>query len=451
MLDLLVSNGMIVDGQGTIPGSIGVSGSRIVSRHAIGESLPAARKTIEADGLLVLPGVIDPHVHFYGEGIGEYSRLAVRGGVTTFIGMVRGAPEIPLATVVADHRNTGLAEAVTDFSFHVVLYDRENTLAQVPALAAQGFHSFKMFMAYKRRGMMAKDEFLFAAMDQIRKVGGVALIHAEYGELIDYLEDAAVAANLTEASHYEMTRPAESEAAAIEIVALAAHATGCPAYIVHLSSAQGLAACQRARARGVPIWIETCPQYLTMNDQTLRALGAVAKIAPPLRSVADCRCLGTALLTGGINTIGSDHASYSAEAKAVGGSNIFSAPFGMSGAPTLWPAMFTWALDNNVPLPVLVRAMSETPARLFGLSHRKGSLAPGLDADMIIVDAKQRHVVDMKAISAGVQPNPAASTAMAGWPQTTISRGEIVWNDGKVLGAAGRAQFITQQASVGAA
>ncbi len=445
MLDLLISNGMIVDGQGAMPGSIGVSGSRIVSRYAIGEPLPAARKTIHADDLLVLPGVIDPHVHFYGEGIGEYSRLAVQGGVTTFIGMVRGAPEIPLATVVENHRNTGHAEAVTDFSFHVVLYDRDDTLVQIPALAALGLHSFKMFMAYKRRGMMVRDEFLFAAMDQIRKVGGIALIHAEYGQLIDYLEDAAIAANRTDAAHYEMTRPAESEAAAIEIVALAARATGCPVYIVHLSSAQGLAACERARARGVPIWIETCPQYLTMDDGTLRQLGAVAKIAPPLRSAADCRCLGTALLTGGVNTIGSDHASYSPEAKAVGGSNIFAAPFGMSGAPTLWPAMFTWALDNEFPLPVLVRAMSETPARLFGLSHRKGSLTAGLDADMIIVDPKQRHVVDMKAISPGVQPNPAASALMAGWPQTTISRGEIVWNDGKVFAAAGRAQFITQQ------
>ena len=445
MLDLLITNASIVDGQGTMPGSIGVSAARIASRHARGEPLPAARATIDAEGLMVLPGVVDPHVHFYGEGIGEYSRLAVRGGVTTFIGMIRGAPEIPLATVVEEHRRAGVAEAVTDFSFHVVLYDREDSIAQIPALAAQGFASFKMFMAYKRRGMMVRDEFLFAAMDAIHKVGGIALIHAEHGELVDYLEQAAVASGRTAVECYEPTRPAEAEAAAIEIVALAAQATGCPAYIVHLSSNLGLAAVERARRRGVPIWTETCPQYLLLDDDTLRHVGAAAKVAPPLRTAADRRSLGTALLTGSVNTIGSDHASFSAEAKAGGGGNIFAAPFGMSGAPTLWPSMFTWALDNGIPLPVLVRAMAETPARLFGLSHRKGSLAPGADADIIIVDPKLRQTVDMKAVSPNVCPNPAAGGPLAGWPEITIARGEIVWRDGQVTGAAGRAQLIAQQ------
>src|SRR5690606_25833128 len=123
-----------------------------------------ARETIDADGLMVLPGVVDPHVHFYGEGIGEYSRLAVRGGVTTFMGMIRGAPEVPLAQVVGEHQRDGIAASVTDFSFHVVLYDREDTIPQIAGLAAQGFRSFKMFMAYKRRGMMASDAFLFSAM-----------------------------------------------------------------------------------------------------------------------------------------------------------------------------------------------------------------------------------------------------------------------------------------------
>ena len=443
MLDLLITNGSIVDGQGVMSGSIGVADSRIVARYATGQELPPSRATIDARGLLVLPGVVDPHVHFYGEGIGEYSRLAARGGVTTFIGMIRGAPESQLATVVDEHRHAGLTEAITDFSFHVVLYDREDSIKQIPALAAQGFRSFKMFMAYKRRGMMVRDEFLFAAMDAIHRVGGIALIHAEHGELVDYLELAAAASGCTGVECYEPTRPPEAEAAAIEVVALAAQATGCPAYIVHLSSNAGLAAVERARRRGVPIWTETCPQYLTMDDGTLRALGAVAKVAPPLRTEMDRRSLATALRVGTINTIGSDHASFSAEAKG-SSSNIFAVPFGMSGAPTLWPSMFTWALDNAIPLPVLVRAMSESPARLFGLSHRKGSLSPGVDADIILVDPVLRQIVDMKVISPKVCPNPAADVPLAGWPLVTISRGDVIWGDGNVTGAAGRAQLIPQ-------
>lgn len=445
MLDLLIKNGVIVDGQSSMRGSIGIAGSRIAGRFASGLDLPAARQVVDAKGLLVMPGVIDPHVHFYGEGIGEYSKLAVQGGVTTFIGMIRGAPEEPLAAVVDRHLNDGSAASVTDFSFHIVLYDREDTVAQISDLAKRGFRSYKMFLAYKRRGMMVRDAFLFEAMHEIRKHGGIALAHAENGEFIDYMEQRAIREGRTSVEHYEPTRPAEAEAASIELLALAAHATGCPTYVVHLSSDQGLAAIHRARRRGVPIWVETCPQYLLMDNDTMCRHGATAKIAPPLRTKADLRALGTALLTGALNTIGSDHASYGLSAKQVDCANIFDSPFGMSGAPTLFPAMFTWALDHNVPLPIVVRAMSETPARLFGLSHRKGTLAPGADADIILVDPKARQKVDFKTHSPNVCPSPLEGESLAGWPLVTVSRGEVVWRDGRVTGTAGRGEVVPQQ------
>lgn len=445
MLDLLIKHGTLVDGQGVNQGSLGIASGRIVARYAAGETLPAARRTIDSAGRLVMPGVVDPHVHFYGEGIGEYSRLAVRGGVTTFMGMIRGAPERPLADVVDEHAQGGLSEAVTDFAFHVVLYDREDTIAQIAPLAARGFRSFKMFMAYKRRGMMVRDEFLFAAMHEIARVGGIALVHAEHGEMVDYLEQKTIAGGKVSFEYYEPTRPAEAEATAIEILALAAQSTGCPAYVVHLSSNQGLAAIERARRRGIPIWAETCPQYLLMDDADLREHGAAAKIAPPLRTSADRRSLSTALLVGAINTVGSDHASFSIEAKSAGEGNIFAVPFGMSGAPSLWPAMFTWAQDSGFPLPVLVRSMSESPARLFGLAHRKGALAPGLDADVIVVDPAKRERVDMRALSPAVLPNPVMARPLAGWPDVTVSRGEVVFENGHVAGAPGRAQLIAQQ------
>lgn len=432
MLDLLIRDGTIIDGQCAARGSLGVSGSRIVARFAQGVDLPAARRTIEAGDLFVLPGVVDPHVHFYGEGIGDYSRLAIAGGVTTFIGMMRGDADRRLNDVVADHVQDGRTASVADFSFHICLYDRDDTVAQLAALTAAGFRSFKMFLAYKRRGMMASEGFLFSAMMTIASLGGIALVHAEDGEFVDYLETAAIAAGKRDPEHYEPTRPPEAEAAAIEMVALAAQATGCPAYIVHVSSAAGLAALERARRRGVPLWAETCPQYILMNDDTLRRNGAMAHIAPPLRSPRDQAALGTALRTGAVNSIGSDHASYSREAKERGRDNIFAAPFGMPGAPTHWPGMFTWAQDNGVALPTLVRAMSETPARLFGLSPRKGTLLPGSDADMILVDPGARRVVDADAIWPNVCPSPLAGERLGGWPEITILRGSVAF-DGKTI------------------
>jgi dihydropyrimidinase len=445
MLDLLIRNGTIVDGQGSARGSIAVANGRIAARYMLDAELPSARAVIDADDLLILPGIVDPHVHFYGEGIGDYSRLAAAGGVTTFIGMIRGEPDEPLAAVVDNHRRDGAAAAVVDFTFHVVLYDRDDTIAQIAALADQGFRSYKMFLAYKRRGMMASESFLFAAMQEIARVGGITLVHAENGEMIDRLEQAAIAAGRVKPEDYAPTRPPEAEASAIDVVALAAEATQCAAYIVHISSGLGLAALERARRRGVPLWGETCPQYLLFDDAAVRRNGPPAVIAPPLRSRADQRALGTALGTGAINSIGSDHASFSPAAKARGNDDIFASPFGMPGAPTLLPAMFTWTLDNNVPLPILIRAMSETPARIFGLGHRKGSLRPGNDADIVLIDPKERRKVDAAAIWPKVCASPIAGATLAGWPQTTIARGEVIYRDGAIVAETGRGQLVHQQ------
>ncbi len=444
MLNLLIRDGTIVDGQGSFNGSIAVSDGRIVARFAAGADLPAARNVIDARDRLVLPGIVDPHVHFYGEGIGDYSKLAVMGGVTTFIGMIRGEPQQRLADVVADHARDGAVASIADFTFHVVLYDRDDTIDQIAPLTTQGFCSFKIFLAYKRRGMMVRESFLFAAMQEIGRIGGIALVHAENGEMIDRLEQAAIVAGRVKRADYAPTRPPEAEASAIDVVALASRATGCPAYIVHVSSRAGLAAVEAARRRGVPLWAETCPQYILMDEHEVHRHGPLAVIAPPLRTPVDQSALATAVMTGAINSIGSDHASYSAAAKDRGKDNIFASPFGMPGAPTLWPSLFTWAIEQDVPLPTLVRAMSETPARLFGLAHRKGTLLPGADADIIVVDPRARRTVDAAAIWPNVCASPLAGRSLAGWPELTISRGEIVWRDGNLTAAHGRGQLIKQ-------
>jgi len=444
-LDLLVKNGTIHDGVSAFKGAVGVAGSSIVARFADGEELPSALTIVDAHGCLVVPGIIDPHIHLYGDGMSGYSRLAARGGVTTSIAMIRGEPEEPLGELVDRHCREGRSGSLTDFSFHVVLHDRPDTIGQIRDLAAQGFRSFKMFLAYKERGMMASEAFLYAAMDEIARIGGVALVHCEDGELVSRLESEAKALGKTEPQHYAPTRPPEAEASAIAVVAMASHATGCPAYIVHVSSAEGLAAIQAARRRGVHLWAETCPQYVLLGNEDLQTHGPAARIAPPLRSPADRLALGAALASGEMNTVGTDHACYSKEAKAKGAGDIFAAPFGMPGAPLLWPSMFTWAKNNQVPASTLLRAMVHMPAAIFGLGHRKGTLAPGADADIVIVDPNTARAGDPDELWPDLSPNPLATEKMTGWPVTTISRGEIIWNRDEFAVDNGRGQLVEQR------
>jgi dihydroorotase-like cyclic amidohydrolase len=182
-----------------------------------------------------------------------------------------------------------------------------------------------------------------------------------------------------------------------------------------------------------------------MNDDTLQRHGPLARIAPPLRQPSDQRALAAALAAGEINTVGSDHASHSWTAKNEGRDDIFAAPLGMPGAPIHWPSMFTWAIDNDVALPILVRAMAQAPAWMFGLSPRKGTLLPGADADVVLLDRGTRRRVDAATVWPKVSPNPLAEVPLAGWPQVTISRGTIVWRDGRLMAAPGRGELIEQR------
>lgn len=389
--DLLVTGADVVTPAAVRRLDIAVRGGRVAALGVPG-TFGDADRVIDAAGGVVLPGVIDPHVHcrihsHHVDDLPTVLEAAAAGGVTTALVHL-----LPAATVAAtpldllqEFRDLGRREAPIDFSFHAWLPERPGTLEQIPELLAAGLPSFKLFCAYKSIGRMASDPFLVRAMDAIARQGGMLLVHAEDGDIIDFRIAAQRARGRVGAADYLWTHPDEAEWVAVAKTLGYARATGCPLYVVHVSTPRGVDLIEDARRAGQRVWSETCVQYLELTDELLASWGPLAKISPPLRDAAANEGLWRHLAAGRIDAVGSDHSPHSRETKAPGYRDIFDAWYGAPGVQTLLPVMWDAFRRRGLPLPLLARVMSEEPARIFGLD-RKGAIAPGFDADLVIVD-----------------------------------------------------------------
>lgn len=437
--DLLIQNGLVVTGSGMRKADVGIKGEKIIS-FGSGLSKEGAKRVIEASGKYVMPGVIDAHVHpVYEDDMAGLSLTAAHGGVTTLLHFAYAKPGMKLIDTIKQYQEEGFKKSYLDFGIHGALFDPASQIEEIPRAFNLGVSSFKMFMAYAKLKWMTDDYHLAAAMDLITGCGGMAMVHAENGMVTDYLEDRSLRRGEDQKKVFLKTRPDHLEAEAIFRAVSIAAVTRCPLYIVHLSTARGIFPLEQARTEGQTVYVETCPQYLTMTDAKLQRLGPLAKIGPPLRTEKDRLALWKAIQKGVVDTIASDHAP---KAKQVN-DPFFESPYGSPQSETMLTVAYDEGINRGRIKPnKLVQLLSENPARIFGLFPKKGTIQKGSDADLLLFDPKQLHTIQHQTQHSGAPYTLYEGRRCTGKPILVMQRGKIVIEDGKMKGKPGDGKFL---------
>ena len=459
-VDTVVGNGLVVAPGGIIRGGVAIEGERIV---AVGPDagLPPARRRIEAGEGYIIPGFIDAHVHLGPGGVDwpptardfyTESRAAAFGGVTSALVFLFSLDSY--LPVFDDIVAWGQQNSVIDFAFHAGINSFDQ-IAEIPALAALGITSFKHFFTANRRSghgiIEAMDQgSLYASFRAIAATGGLAQVHCEDIDLINFHEAAVRAGGRRDLEAWSLCRPPLSEALAIAQVGMIAREAGTRAYVVHLSSAAGLEAVERAKHSGADLTAETCPQYLALDQGMEAEIGCWGKLIPPLRPKADQDHLWRALRDGTISTLGTDHVPVDLHHKQRGGAqfgDIWTAALGIpNGMEHLLPVMLSAGLaGKRIDLETLVKAGSENTARAFGLYPRKGVLQAGSDADLVVIDPHIRGAIGRDFYHGIAREwSPFFGFPLHGLPVLTMVRGEVVMQGRALTDAPSRGRYLAR-------
>jgi dihydropyrimidinase len=432
--DVVVHGGTVVNAGGAGPATVVVSGGRIVAVQAPELPLPPHERASDATGRLVIPGGVDPHCHI-GQRLGEYAQLddyagasvaALWGGTTTVVDFA--IPDPGQSPIDAVHERRELAAVSRcDTALHgcVVSWD-DTTAKQIAAMAEGGVRTIKLFTTYKDVVMAAPDTVL-EVMRTLHAQGGIAYVHAEANHVIEDAQDLAAAANRADAGHHPITRPELAEAAAVaEVLATAEH-VGAPVYFVHQTTAEAVDLVRAARRRGVRAYTETCPHYLTLDEGTYAGEHPERYVCcPPLRAPETVAGLRARALTGDVDALGSDHCCYSTAQKSEHSDDVRIMPNGLPGVETRLPVTFTRLVaEGGMPVERFAAMFATNPARLNGLTG-KGVIAPGADADIVVLDPRARRRVSVSDLHMQSDYTPYEGRELTGWAQTVLSAGRVV-------------------------
>ncbi|NWF94117.1 MAG: dihydropyrimidinase [Syntrophaceae bacterium] len=437
--DLLIRGGLVVSGSKSRKADVGIRGEKVVAVEPRLSEQEAGR-VIQASGKFVMPGVIDVHVHpVYEDDIGGLSLTAAHGGTTTLIHFAYAKPGMKLVETIKRYQEEGLEKSYLDFGIHGTLFDPSFQIEEIPKAFDLGVSSFKMFMTYAKLKWMTDDYYLAAAMDVISECGGLAMVHAENGLVTDYLEDRSLKRGEDQKKVFLKTRPDHLEAEAIFRALSISAVMDCPLYIVHLSTAKGVLPLEQAREQGQAVYVESCPQYLTMTDAKLQELGPLAKIGPPLRTEKDRLALWKAIASGLIDVVASDHAPKAKNKE----DPFFEAPYGSPQAETMLTVTYDEGVNKGrIGLCRLVQLLSENPARIFGLYPKKGVIQKGSDADLVIFDPKYVHTIRHQTQHSGAPYTLYEGRRCKGRPILVMQRGKVLIEDGEVKGKPGSGRFL---------
>ena len=455
-MDLVIRNGTVVTSGIEAVTDVGVRDGVIMQ---LGGEMTSTTE-IDATDRYVLPGGIDAHVHLTAPGTGPDSwrwvddfevgtRAAAAGGVTTVGNMSFPQPGEQMKAGLLRDNADAAANAIVDYFQHTVLLNPDDEgIAQIEELAAAGNPSIKIFMSFRRFDRHL-DGFL-RAMQAAADAGSVVLVHCEDPAIMHCCGHALDEAGHTDASHFPKSRPVEAERIATERAVGYCATTGATTYVVHLSSAAALDACRKARARGLPVHVETRPIYLHLNESRFNEPdGAKYAGAPPLRTDADRDALWAGLNDGTVSTVCTDHAPWTLDEKLDPTLTASDLRHGMAELETLMPVLWSeGVVTGKISVATFVEVTSTTAARLFGLYPRKGTIAPGSDADIVIWNSNDTRTIDGASMHSNAGYSPYDGWQVTGWPELTISRGEIVARATlagiDVLGAPGRGQLAAR-------
>jgi dihydropyrimidinase len=450
-MDLVIKNGTIVTAAESYRADIGIEGESIA---LIGRDL-AGKEVINASGLLVMPGGVDPHTHMELPFMGTVSAddfrtgtlAAACGGTTTIVDFAIQGKGQSLRQALDAWREKAAAKACIDYGFHIAIGDMNNErMAEMGEMVALGVPSFKLFMAYKG-SFMVDDEALFRALLRAREIGGLICVHAENGDVLSYLIARHVAEGKKAPIWHALSHPPEAEAEATHRAVTLAGMTGAPLYVVHMTAAEAVEALKAGRAKGFKVFGETCPQYLmfTMDRyEEPNFEGAKFVMSPPLRAKGNPDALWSGLAAGDLQAVGTDHCPFNFKGQKEMGRDDFSKiPNGMPGVETRLPLLYHFGVGaGRFSVNRFVELVSTGPARLFGLLPRKGTISIGADADLVLWDPKKQRRLTRENLHMNVDHSPYADETVTGYPAQVLLRGRVIVRDDVFVGAAGAGQFL---------
>lgn len=452
---ILIRGGTIVSDGLSFRSDLLIEGEKIIR---VGKKIvSAADEIIDASGCHVFPGGVDPHVHLKlrtqagisSDDFVSGTRAALAGGTTTIMDFVTPQRGESLLVALAD-RMAAARKATCDYGFHmsVTSWDKRRCRELEACRRKEGIASVKAYLAYKESIGLNDNEFL-DLLDAARRFKILPLVHAESGDMVAYLQKKLLAEGKTSAVFHPLSRPPEVECDAINRALLMARLVRVALYIVHISTRQGIEAVAAARRLGQVAIAETCPQYLLLDDTRYHrkiAEAAPYVMSPPLRSREHQDALWEGLASGLVQTIGTDHCPFNlAEKRKYAFSNFTRIPNGCGGIEYRLPLLYTFGVRaGKISMPRFVDLVSTRPAKIFGLYPRKGTIAPGSDADLVVWDPEVKRPISAAGQWQHCDHTVYEGLELHGAPRLVFSRGQAVFEDNKVNAEPGRGRCLAR-------
>ena len=454
----LITNGHIITATDDYIGDILIENEHIAAIGSPGTfTATQSDVVINAQQRFIFPGAIDVHTHMElplpttvaSDDFETGTIAAACGGTTTILDFANQQRGHPLAEALQAWHNKAGGKAVIDYGFHITITD----LASAPEEAMDemigaGVTTYKLLMAYPGT-FMVDDETIYRVLRRSARLGGLVMVHAENGIAIDFIVREAVAAGHTAPLYHAMTRPSLLEGEATQRAIKLATLTEAPLYIVHVSCVHSLQAVAAARVKGLPVWGETCPQYLYLDESCYTKPGfegAKFVCTPPLRSLADQEALWLGLQRHELQVVSTDHAPFNFHGQKELGSHDFTKiPNGLPGVEHRVILLYDAVRTGKLDIHHFVDLVATMPAKLFGLFPRKGTIAPGSDADLVIFDAERKMIISAATQHQRVDYTPYEGMPVQGVPDTVLLRGRVVVRNGEYVGGKGGGQYLARK------